>query len=246
MKKSVQLYSIRTLAARDYEAALKAVSEIGYEGVEAAGFFDHSAEQVLEWLNKYGLKVSGAHVGAELMFDKPEETIAYHKTIGNTRIICPGYHLETAADVAELAAKFNAVAPLYKAAGMTMGYHNHSFEFKKDNGQCLIDLLAQAVPAEILELEFDVYWIYRGGECPVSYLNNYKNRMSVFHAKDGTQENGTELGKGAVDMTAVFKTVKANNRIEWAVVESEANEGEQEQVESIRADFKALTKLIEK
>lgn len=244
MKKSVQLYSIRTLASRDYEAALKAVSEIGYEGVEPAGFFDHPADEVKGWLDKYGLKVSGAHVGAELIFDKPEETIAYHKTIGNSRIICPGYKLETAADVAELAAKYNKVAPLYKAAGMTLGYHNHSFEFKKDNGKYLIDILAESVPSDILQLEFDVYWVYMGDECPVSYLKKYADRISVFHAKDGTKENGTTLGQGDVDMKAVFTAAKANSRIEWAVVESEANDGEQEQVDAIRADFKALCEFI--
>ena len=44
MDYGIQLYSVRDLASQDLEAALKAVSEIGYKYVEFAGFFGNSAE----------------------------------------------------------------------------------------------------------------------------------------------------------------------------------------------------------
>lgn len=243
MKKGVQLYAVRALASRDMEQALKTAADIGYEGVEFAGFFEHSAKQIKEWLDKYGLEAASAHIAAELITDHAEETIAFHKEIGNSRIACPGVGMKTREDVLEFAKKLIAVAPLYKEAGMKLFYHNHSHEFEKDNGECFIDILAEAVPADILELEFDVYWVYCGKQDPIAYLNKYKNRVSIFHAKDGKGTQGTTLGEGAVDIKAVFEFAKANN-MEWAIAESEASDEEQEQVKAIAADYAAMVRFM--
>ena len=43
-KVGLQLYSIRDDMAKDMDAALKQVKEIGYDYVEFAGYFDHTAE----------------------------------------------------------------------------------------------------------------------------------------------------------------------------------------------------------
>ncbi|WMJ21971.1 sugar phosphate isomerase/epimerase [Paludicola sp. MB14-C6] len=244
MKKSVQLYAIRDLAKDNFEEALKVVSEIGYEGVEFAGFFNHPAFQVKEWLNKYNLSVSGAHVAPELIFDDTDATIAYHKTIGNTRIICPWYDVKTKADVVALADKLKAVLPKFKENGMVLGYHNHAHEFQKDGDEYLIDILAKEMEGTDFMLEFDVYWVYRGGENPVTYLKKYADRIDVFHAKDGIGDQGTTLGEGSVDMKAVFRFAKENN-MDWAVVESEANEHAKEQVAAIRKDFEMLEQFMQ-
>lgn len=243
MKKGVQLYAIRALAQKDLEGALKVVSSIGYEGVEFAGFFEHDAKTVKGWLEKYNLVASSAHVGENLIFDTPEETIAYHKEIGNKKIICPGTNMKTREDALAFAEKCKKVAPLYKAAGMTLGYHNHAHEFEKDSGECLIDILANALPKEILELEFDVFWVYRGKENPVSYLNKYSDRISLFHAKDGNMEEGTTLGGGEVDLKGVFAFAK-EHKLTWAVVESEASEVEDEQIKAITEDYTVLCELM--
>ena len=102
---------------------------------------------------------------------------------------------------------------------MELYYHNHNHEFAKDEDQYLIDILAEELPE--LKLEFDVYWVYRGGEDPIKYLSRYEGRTGIFHAKDGTMEEGTLAGKGNVDLQAVFDYAKAHD-FSWAVVESEA------------------------
>lgn len=243
MKKSVQMYAIRALASENMEKALETVSKIGYEGVEFAGFFDHTAEEIAGWLKKYNLEVSGAHVPHGMMFDDADATIAFHKTIGNTRIICPHFPLESKADVLVLAEKYKAVAEKYKAAGMKLGYHNHSQEFEKDNGEYLIDILANEVSKDILNLEFDAYWVYRGNEDPVKFLKKYADRVDVFHAKDGDGELSTTLGEGAVDIKGVFAFAKENN-MAWAVAESEGSKEADSQVEAITKDFAAMVKLV--
>lgn len=243
MKLGIQMYAIRSLCKDDLEAGLRAVSEIGYEGVEFAGFFGHSAQEVDGWLKKYGLEAMGAHIPAEEIFDHTDETIAFHKAIGNHRLICPWYDLHTRADVEELAAKMTAIAPKLREAGMKLYYHNHNHEFVKVDRKCLIDWLAEAVPADILSLEFDVYWVWRGGESPVEYLKKYRDRIEIFHAKDGTEENGTLAGSGEVPLPAVFDYAQEIG-MEWAVVESEASEDLVSQLISVTKDCGYVRTLL--
>ena len=58
MDYGIQMYSIRDLTPKDMKAALKGVADIGYKYVEFAGFFDHPAEQIREWLDEFGLVCS--------------------------------------------------------------------------------------------------------------------------------------------------------------------------------------------
>ena len=90
MNYGIQLYSVRDMAEVDYEKTLREVAALGYEFVEPAGFFGHSAQQVKAWLDQYGLKVSGTHSSFGDLEEDFAGTVAYHKAIGNTRYIVPG------------------------------------------------------------------------------------------------------------------------------------------------------------
>lgn len=240
MKYGVQMYAIRTLCRNDLEAGIKAAAEIGYDGLEFAGFFGHSAEEVSGWLKRYGAEAMGAHVALEEICGDTDDMIAFHKAIGNHRIICPWSDVKTAADVREVAAKLSKALPKIKAAGMELYYHNHAHEFEKDEDKYLIDILAEELPE--LKLEFDVYWVYRGGEDPIAYFEKYGDRVEIFHAKDGTMTEGTLAGEGNVDLKTVCTYTKEHG-FAWAVVESEATEDLEEQVEAIRKDFQYISGL---
>lgn len=240
MKYGVQMYAIRTLCKDDLEAGIRAASEIGYEGLEFAGFFGHSAEEVSGWLKKYGAEAMGAHIPIEEICDDTDNMIAFHKAIGNHRIICPWSEIKTAADTKEVARKLSAALPKIKAADMELYYHNHAHEFQKDENKYLIDILAEEMPE--LKLELDVYWVYRGGEDPMAYLRKYEGRTGIFHAKDGNMEEGTLAGAGNVDLKTICAYAKAQN-FDWAVVESEAAEDLEEQLEAIRRDYAYISAL---
>ena len=94
MEYGIQMYSVRDFTKDDLEGALRQVSEMGYKFVEFAGFFGHSAEAVRDMLDKYGLRVSGTHTGWQEVAEHFEETVAYHKIIGNKNIIVPGADLK--------------------------------------------------------------------------------------------------------------------------------------------------------
>ena len=58
----LQLYTLREAAAQDYEGVVRKVAEIGYKGVEPAGFPGTTAEAAKKLYDDLGLEVTSAHL----------------------------------------------------------------------------------------------------------------------------------------------------------------------------------------
>lgn len=243
MKLGLQMYSLRDVCKDDYEKALKFAAECGYQGVEFAGFFNIPAEEMKAMLDKYGLEAMGSHTGWDIIDGDFDNMVSYNKTVGNTRIICPGVGMEKEADAKEYAEKFSAASKKLAEHGMTMGYHNHSHEFEQDNGKYLMDVLGENTNPEDLKFELDVYWVYRGGVNPIRYMKKYADRLEVFHMKDGNKYDGTPVGYGEVDVEGVLKTAKEIG-LAWAVVEAESGTTPERQMEDVRMSAEFLKDKI--
>jgi sugar phosphate isomerase/epimerase len=66
--------------------------------------------------------------------------------------------------------------------GIELYYHNHHVEFEKYDGKYLLDIIKDSTRR--LGFELDVFWIQRGGENPVSYIQQYAGRIKLIHLKD--------------------------------------------------------------
>ena len=218
MDYGIQLYSVRDLTEKNLEAALEQVSAIGYKYVEFAGFFGHTAEEVLAMLKKYNLRVSGTHTGWQEVAEHFDETVAFHKAIGNTNIIVPGADLTDQKKLDQFIEMANEFQPRLAKEGIRFGYHNHSHEFKPNpDGSMIHD---QLVYRTNLDIEIDTYWAYVAGVDPIQLLERLKDRVHVIHIKDGFQDgHGMPLGKGTAPAAAVYR--KAAEMGIRMVVESE-------------------------
>ncbi len=218
MDYGIQLYSVRDLASQDLEAALKAVAEIGYKYVEFAGFFGNSAETVKGWLDKYGLTCSSTHSGWTELRDNFEETVKYHKIIGNKNYIIPGADLSTPEKLQEFVDFCNEYAPKLEAEGMKLMYHNHAHEFHlHEDGQMIYSVLENCTN---IDLETDTYWLYVGKTNPLAVLDRLHDRIKLIHIKDGDIDgHGMPLGMGTAPAAEVYK--KALSYGMTLVVESE-------------------------
>ena len=88
---ALQLYSIREDCARDLEGSIKAVAEMGYEGVEFAGYYERDADELKDLCAAYGLAVVGTHIGLDtLLGGELEATLAFNKALDNRYLIVPG------------------------------------------------------------------------------------------------------------------------------------------------------------
>ena len=215
----LQLFSVRDVTDKDLEGTLKAVAEMGYKYVEYAGFFGHSAEQVKEWQDKYGLTCSGTHTGwGEILPENIEATIAYHKTIGNKHIIIPGADLGTLDKIIDFCAVMNKAQLRLAQEGISLGYHNHSHEF-------VVMPWGSTIHSELekrgtFDFEIDTVWAFNAGIDPIETLKRLSGRVKVIHLKDGFKGGaGKSLGQGEAPVLKVREyAVKNNIRM---VVESE-------------------------
>ena len=218
MEYGLQLYSVRDFTAKDLDATLKQVAEIGYRYVEFAGFFGHSAEQVKAMLKEYDLIVSGTHSGFGDLDEDFAAAVKYHQTIGNTNYIVPGAPWKTAAELSETIEKMNKYGPMLAAEGIKLAYHNHDGEFRpNDDGLIAHEEMERRTD---IDFQIDTYWAYVASRDPVELITRLKDRVHVIHLKDGLQDGrGFALGEGTAPVVEVrAKAVELGMHM---VVESE-------------------------
>ncbi len=184
---AVQLYSVRTDMANDVRATLEAVKAMGYDGVEFAGLFDHSAEEMKKMCEEIGLVPISAHVPFVDMVNDPS-IIDDYAAIGCKYIAVPylgeGMRPGDEKFISEVIPAIKAIGKKAKEVGMTLLYHNHDFEFVKIDGEYGLDFLYRSVSAELLETELDTCWVNVGGEDPSDYIRKYAGRCPIVHLKD--------------------------------------------------------------
>lgn len=218
MEYGIQLYSVRDLTEKNLDDAFRQVSALGYRFVEFAGFFGHSAEDVRAMLEKYNLTVSGTHTGWQEVAERFEETVAYHKAIGNRNIIIPGADLSDQAKLDAFVEMVNTFQPRLADEGIRLGYHNHSHEFKPNpDGSMIHD---QLVYRTKIDIEIDTFWAFAAGVDPLKLMERLKDRLRVIHIKDGFRDGrGMPLGRGEASVADVYR--KALEMGVPMVVESE-------------------------
>ena len=215
----IQLYSVRDAMEKDVFDTLKKISQMGYKYVEFAGFFGHSSEDILKMLHETELICSGTHSSWEdLRPSKINQTIAYHKTIGNPNYIVPGADLSTLEKIKDFCNVMNYAKPILAAEGIRLGYHNHAHEFA-------LMPWGSTIHSEIekrtdIDFEIDTYWAFKAGADPVAVMDRLKNRVRVIHLKDGFKDGrGMPLGNGEAPLGKIIDYASANGIT--IVVESE-------------------------
>lgn len=197
MKTGVQLYSVRTDLAEDFEGTLKKVSEMGYDGVEFAGLCGKEPEEIAELCEKYNLEPISAHVPFAALNDDTDKVMADYAAVGCKFIVIPYLPPElrpgtdgfqTVLDNAE------RIGKAAKANGMTLLYHNHDFEFKKIGDEYALDLIYRTVPEEYLKTEVDTCWVNVAGVEPAQYVRKYTGRAPIVHLKDFYKKEGAATG----------------------------------------------------
>jgi sugar phosphate isomerase/epimerase len=264
----LQLYSVREMLAKDYEGTLKQLGALGYQEVEAAGYFDNTPQQVKDAMSAAGLRCVSAHYPYASLSKDLDKIIAFNYEVGVSDIICsfPGIkdssRLKDTSYVTQIrsftmddyrwnADQFNKFGEKVKAAGMKFGYHNHTMEFAKQSGVVPFDELIRLTDPNLVTIELDCGWVVVGGANPIDYLRRYPTRISMLHVKDFKHTDkpqsvmepppAAELGQGTQDFRSVFEAATRNN-IKHYFIEQEAYDIPPLEALQIDADYmKKLT-----
>ena len=222
---AVQLYSVRDDCAKDLPGVLEAIADMGYDGVEFAGYHGRSAKELKSMLDDLGLQTAGTHIGLPtLMGDELARTIEFNRILDNRFLIVPGLAEERRNSKKawkETARIFSELAEKVETEGMFVGYHNHSIEFAPMEGELPWDtFFSNADPRVVMQL--DTGNALHGGGDPVPYVERYPGRAHTVHQKEYSKTKKDALiGEGDTDWQRLFDLCESVGGTEWYIVEQE-------------------------
>ena len=197
----IQLYTVRTEMLADAPGTLKQLAALGIKQVESAAsekgyYYGLQPKEMKQACGDLGMKLSSGHIHLD---DKWQQTIEGAIASGQEYLICSSLPIagQTVDNYKKTAAAFNKAGEDCKKAGIKFGYHNHDFEFEKENGTVLYDVLLDNTDPALVHMEMDLGWVVATGNNPLVYFNNFPGRFELWHLKDMDlqKKQSTEFGK---------------------------------------------------
>ncbi len=237
---AINLFSVRRQLIADFEGTHNRIADMGYVGIEPMIFGPISlellpeelrvptppAEEYRALLDRVGLATASLH-GPLPEGDGADFVLDFADALGTDQLVLSSFMAlpEAAnahADATVLAGaieRFSAAAELASARGISLGFHNHHFEWEVDlGGRFAWDLFWEGVDPRV-RAEVDVYWAQTAHQDPVEVLARLGTRATRIHLKDGPcvlGEPQVALGEGRVDIEAC---AAAATHAAWHIVE---------------------------
>jgi len=221
----LQLYTVRDVAEGDFPGTLSRIAQIGYAGVELAGYYGLSVRELKGKLDDLNLRVAGSHIALDRVENETEKVIEENLALGNPFVVVP-YLTEDRRNLEsykKIAGTLNSLGDVLRANGLTLCYHNHDFEFKTlENGQTGMDILLGETDPQLVKAEIDTYWVLKAGKDPVSFVRSHSGRVPLLHLKDRDTTDGSfaEIGTGDLPLDQLI-TAAAEIGTQYLIVEQD-------------------------
>ncbi|HVQ29208.1 MAG TPA: sugar phosphate isomerase/epimerase [Vicinamibacteria bacterium] len=252
----VQLYTVREQLPKKPAETLKAIAALGYREVETLRpFLD-----LMPYVKEAGLSAPACHIEAPLVtgdwtawksmadaMKVPAASFSIDNAIADAkkhgiRFLTVSYLMPEERTTLDFFKKFadamNKAGAKCAAAGITLCYHHHSFEFASLEGAVPMDVLVERFDKKLVGFELDVFWLSIAGQDPVKFIQKLGPRVHLLHLKDkakGTpnelQERNVkaeafaEVGSGVVDFPGILAAAKKAG-VSHAFVEQDQTPGD--------------------
>lgn len=240
LQAALQLWTVRDACRADPIGTLHRVADLGFDGVELVDTLmggDRSGEASRAVLDDRGLAAVGYHALLETLETELDRLIDVTRTLGCRDLVCAWMDAPRRRDEAayrQAGASLAGIAERCREAGVQLVYHHHDFEYARLDGHTGLEVLCAQVPADLMAVELDTYWVMAGGSDPIREIARYADRCSLLHCKDrmpesevalaepepGVAHRTTELGTGVLDLPGVLRAV-AEHGIRWCIVEQD-------------------------
>ncbi len=243
-----QLYTLRDQmkTAPEIAQTLKQVRAIGYEVVQASCVGPIRPQELKKILDDNGLWACSTHESLDDIFKNTDQLIERLKILGAVTTAIPhiGEEYRSAEGYKRLAHSANIAGRKLKAAGITLLYHNHGFEFQKYGDKIGLEILYDESDPECLQGEIDTYWVQYGGGSPTAWCRRLQGRLPLVHLKDMTiidnQPTMAEIGQGNIDFKEVCQACDQSGTT-WFMVEQDVCQ--RPPLESLKMSFDYLKQL---
>jgi len=227
----------------DDARAIKEISEIGFPGIQLRSNilkdYGERPKALRDLLDQYHLEMvalSSGGVGIAAGTEAAE--IAKH--VSNAKFVhdVGGDYLQVtdsarpkdrkpeSADFKQLGHVLTEIGKRATDLGVPVGYHNHMGSLGE--GPDEVDRIMEAADPRYVKLELDIAHYQQGGGDPAKAIRKYHDRLLFLHIKDvesltnderGRAYRWVELGRGKVNLPAVFAALKDVKFRGWAVIE---------------------------
>lgn len=187
MKKKVyaQLYSIVRQSREGHIDALKAISKIGYDGVELLGNNTNGLpqEEFKKFLKDLNLDViSSLNLRDEKDYEFAADMGARYCVFAIDGNIVNRDELLAACEA------WNEAGKACAKFGLKGILHNHSEEFwwvdNQGDGIRIYDFMLENTDPALINFEMDAGWVGRAGLKPEEYIVKYAGRFPILHIKE--------------------------------------------------------------
>ena len=221
----LQLWSIHEDIDEDFEAAIKAVANIGYKRFEGYGytngkFYGRTPQVLKQFLSDQGAQMTGTHTTLTML--EPDDTAGWDfwkkatddaAEAGCTWIVQPRWPLQRGTSIEEvmrLADQFNRCGEIAKSRGIKFSFHSWMDEFAEIDGKVPYILLLENTDPGLVSFEIDTIMMTWAGNVCHEFVRKFPGRFCAWHIKDvtpnepGKRGTNVELGKGFIDFKGIF------------------------------------------
>jgi sugar phosphate isomerase/epimerase len=178
---------------QDLQGTLRAIAGMGYDLVEfsANTFMKWSpaeARETRKLLDELKLGCRSTHNEiVSFSGDGLAKAIELNRILGSRTLVSvrgPGSAAAPATwdDWKKFSEQLSQAAPAIRAAGMTLGFHNHEIEFRQVQGMRPMDLLA--ANKDITSFHLNVGLCLKGGGDPVEFIKACPGRIQTLLCQD--------------------------------------------------------------
>ncbi|MBM4436157.1 MAG: sugar phosphate isomerase/epimerase [Actinobacteria bacterium] len=263
---TAQLYTLRHLTVNRTALAdaLQRLRAIGYAAIEFGGVpavlgpnADTTVQEARKLCDDCGLRCVSAHKRWSELRSNTAHAIDDLHTLGARYVVVPifvdEYDRYALASYHQFVTDLAPVAAQLRSAGLTLGFHNHAYEFTRASpgGLRPFDVLIEARDAD-LALELDVYWAAVAGVNPVRVLERIHGRAPIIHLKDlepvpepqgGPNPFYAPVGEGNLDWDGIIPAAKAAGTQIWVV---EQDLCRRDAFDCLRSSFEFLKARLER
>jgi sugar phosphate isomerase/epimerase len=228
----LEMYSVRESLKKDPVATVRAVAEMGYQGLEFyAPYFDWSeteAKQMRKLLDELGIRCFSTHNdSAYFAPDKIHRAADLNHILGSEYLIMASSQPKPGVEGwKEVAETLNKSAGTLEPSGLKVGYHNHQPEFAGAPGQRPIEIIAKNTKPSVV-LQLDVGTCLESGADPVAWIRANPGRIRSIHCKDWSPDAAKGyavlFGEGAADWKNIFAAAESVGDVEYYLMEQEGS-----------------------
>jgi sugar phosphate isomerase/epimerase len=228
----LEMYSVRNALKADPMGTVRAVGEMGYQGLEFfAPYFEWTAgyaREMRKLLDDLGIRCFSTHNDSDyLSGDKLQHARELNLILGSKYMVMASSHEVASIDGwKKVAETLNMANDKLAGDALGVGYHNHQTEWRPVDDVRPMEILAKNTKPSVM-LQLDVGTCIEAGSDPVAWIKANPGRIRSMHCKEWSPEAGKGytvlFGEGVAPWKKLFEAAERGGGLEYYLVEQEGS-----------------------